>query len=757
MITEAFSIHRPLKKIELTAEFIVVGGGMAGTCAAISAAREGIKVILVQDRPVLGGNASSEVRLWILGATSHMGNNNRWSREGGIIDEILVENAFRNKEGNPVILDSILLEKVYLEPNITLLLNTAVYDVVKSESKHIAKITAFNSQNQCRYEISGKIFCDASGDGIVGYNAGASFRMGAEDSSEYNEKFIPDKETYGELLGQSLYFWSKNTGKPVKFIPPEYANKELSDIPRIKQVRADQYGCKYWWIEYGGRMDAIYDTDKIKWKLWSVVYGIWDYIKNSGKFESVENLTLEWVGLISGKRESRRFLGEYTLIQQDIIEQHHFDDVIAYGGWAIDLHPADGIFSNENGCTQYHSKGIYEIPYRCYVSKDIDNLYFAGRNISASHVAHGSSRVMATSALGGQAIGKAAALCLKEHILPSALQEKKYMKRLQELLNLMGQSIPGIPISREVNKASLAKISASSSLSLSEIKCDGPWYLLDYSVAQMLPLTGNTIYTFKIHIKATRATTLEVELRYSSKPSNYTPDTILEDRVLNVSEGEQDIEISFSKGLPDNRYGFITFLKNPYVSLRMSSCRYSGIVSVFNKFNDAVGNFGTQVCDKDYGVESFEFWCPDRRPQGHNIGMKITPAINDFTPDNIINGFVRPTTSSNAWIAHPEDSTPRITFRWDSQQHINVLKIFFDTDYDHPLESVQMSHPENVMPFCIRGYRIYDDTGRILCEETDNHQTIRVAYLDTDTKELTIETSHPSEHVPASIFQVVIQ
>src|SRR5205823_12707042 len=141
-----------------------VGGGMAGTCCAITAARAGIKVVLAQDRPVLGGNASSEVRLWILGATSHMGNNNRWAREGGVIDELLVENTFRNPEGNPLLLDALLLEKVVAEPNITLLLNTAVFEVHKSDADTIRCLRAFCSQNSTVYELIAPLFCDASGD-----------------------------------------------------------------------------------------------------------------------------------------------------------------------------------------------------------------------------------------------------------------------------------------------------------------------------------------------------------------------------------------------------------------------------------------------------------------------------------------------------------------------------------------------------------------------------------------------------------------
>ena len=231
MIIEASAIRRQAKHVDLDTELAVIGGGLAGTCCAITAARQGVKVVLVQDRPVLGGNSSSEVRLWVLGATSHMGNNNRWAREGGVVNEILIENAFRNEESNPLIFDTILLEKVYEEKNITLLLNTAVYDISKKENGDIKSVKAFCSQNSTNYSIQSPLFCDSSGDGMVAFLAGAIFRMGAEAKSEFGEKFAPSKE-YGELLGHSMYFYTKDTGKPVKFCTPIICfNRYYQDTP----------------------------------------------------------------------------------------------------------------------------------------------------------------------------------------------------------------------------------------------------------------------------------------------------------------------------------------------------------------------------------------------------------------------------------------------------------------------------------------------------------------------------------------------
>src|SRR5688572_17174229 len=265
MLTAAPSNRRELATQYLAADLVIVGGGLSGTCAAVTAARAGVKVILVQDRPVLGGNCSSEVRLWILGAPSHMGNNNRWAREGGVIDEILVENTFRNREGNPLILDTLILEKVVSEPNITLLLNTAVFEVSKKDADTIQSVRAFCSQNSTLYDLSSPLFCDASGDGLLGFIAGAAFGMGAESQGEFGEKFAPTQED-GELLGHSLYFYTKDTGRPVAFTPPDYALKDITQIPRWRQFNAKEHGCKLWWIEYGGRLDTVHATEEIKWE-----------------------------------------------------------------------------------------------------------------------------------------------------------------------------------------------------------------------------------------------------------------------------------------------------------------------------------------------------------------------------------------------------------------------------------------------------------------------------------------------------------
>lgn len=751
------TLVRENKKVILQADFVVVGGGMAGVCAAITAARNGTKVVLVQDRPVLGGNASSEVRLWILGATSHLGNNNRWSREGGIIDEILVENLYRNKEGNTIIFDTILLDKIIAESNITLLLNTSVYALNKGDAKTISSVRAFCSQNSTEYIISGDLFCDASGDGIVGYLSGASFRMGAERKEEFGEGFTPTKE-YGELLGHTMYFYSKDTGKPVKFVAPSYALKDITQIPRFRNISTGEAGCSFWWFEYGGRGDTIHDTEEIKWKLWSVIYGVWDYIKNSGKFPEAENLSLEWVGNIPGKRESRRFEGHYMLKQQDIVYQTSFYDAVSFGGWAIDLHPADGVFSELPGCNQYHSKGVYQIPYRCFISKDIENLFIAGRLISASHVAFGSTRVMATCAHGGQVIGMASALCRTMQLKPFDFMDTGRIKILQDKLNISGQSIPGIPIESANNLLSSARINVSSELTIDHLPFDGGWYALQSSAGQILPLKKNIAYSFELLFEASEDTTLEIELRTSEKIFNYTPDVLIDAVSKKMNKGVQPIQIQFSKTLTEDQYAFIIIRKNPTVSIQCTTKRITGIVSVFHKTNPAVNNHGVQLPPEHSGFDSFEFWCPDRRPAGQNMAMKISPALECFSKQNLLNGFTRPYIQTNAWVANLDDSSPSVDLEWENEKRINSVSLFFDTDFDHPLESSQLGHPEQQIPFCVEKYKVLNELGEVLYEVKDNHQTINkwIPEQTLRVKKLCFEFEHPSTEIPASLFHIYI-
>lgn len=731
MIEKQFESNKRAQRTERVAtDLLVAGGGMAGVCAAIAAARQGLRVALVQDRPVLGGNASSEVRLWVLGATSHMGNNNRWAREGGLLNELLVENTFRNREGNPVIFDTVLLDKVLAEKNISLYLNTVIYDIEKKDAWNIGGVAAYNPQNEIRYHFEAELYCDATGDGLLAYMAGAHYRQGAEDAAEFGEKFAPDKATYGELLGHTIFFYIKDEGKPVRYVPPHFAltvdevERNINKIHNPEYFFTAQAGCKYWWIEYGGRLDTVGDTEEVKYKLLSVVYGIWNYIKNSGRFPEAESLTLEWAGTIPGKRESRRFVGLYMLTQQDVVEQRPQPDTVAFGGWSLDLHPADGVFSKEKkACSQWHSKGVYPIPYRCYITPHIDNLYLAGRIISASHVAFASTRVMATCAAGGEAVGTAAAYCVNHHCSPHGLMEAPHMAGLQQLLTRNGVYLPQTAVALADDVLRQADITASSSLVLNVLPPNGEWKTLIHSVAQMLPVRRGEMPSVTLAMRADGATSLRVELRVSSKPFNHTPDRTLEVQELALQAGEQERQLDFAAQIPTDCYAFVCFMKNEQVALQSSDTIISGVLAVFNKRLPAVSNWGRQQPQTDIGVESFEFWCPERRKKAYNIAMRIAPGLTCFGPENLRSLPYRPVAQPNAWVAALSDRRPMLTFTWEKEQHISAVTLLADVDYDHPMESVQWGHAENRMPQCVDRIEIVVN-GHARFTVTDNYQAL---------------------------------
>jgi hypothetical protein len=749
---------RSLRLDNLDTDLCIIGGGLAGTCAAITAAREGLRVILVQDRPVLGGNASSEVRLWALGATSHMGNNNRWAREGGVIDEILTENLFRNREGNALLFDALLLDKVEAEHNIRLLLNTAVFEVSKQAENHIHALKAFNSQNSTLYAIHAPLFLDASGDGIVGFLAGAAFRIGQEARTEFGELLAP-REPNAELLGHSLYFMSKDTGQPSRFVPPACA----IDMDAIRQIRryrgfdSKSQACNFWWLEYGGHLDTIHDSEQIKRELWRVVYGVWNFIKNSGEYPEAETMTLEWVGHVPGKRESRRFEGDYMLIQQDIVEQRAHPDAVSYGGWAIDHHPVKGLFAQEAACTQWHSKGVYQIPYRCLYSRNIDNLLLGGRIISASHIAFGSSRVMLTCAHNAQAAAVAAAHCLRKQLLPRDLLSTPHMHELQQALLINSQYIPGLPYAGEHDLARSARISVSSTCLLDQLADCGLVAQLSHSQALMLPVRNGAPPAVTYTLDATSATTLHAELRISSKPGNHTPDRTVATQVIAVPQGcNQAVTIQFAAHIPHPCYAFVCLMANPHLAVHLSDEQRSGILTLHQKFEKAVAKTAAQQPPPNSGIEPFEFWIPRRRPDARHPAVRLYPPLDCFGVHNINNGWARPVAQANAWLAHPDDPQPSLRLEWDSPQSISRIVLLFDGDFDHPMETVLWGHPEPIVPLCVRRCQIVADNNRVVAEVTDNHQAHVQIRLSTPitTNQIDIVGLASDNRTPPAIFEV---
>lgn len=423
---------------EYKCDLCVVGAGISGICTAIAAARHGIKVILIHDRAVPGGNASSEVRMWICGARG------KDNRETGIVEELILENYYQNPSLSYSLWDSVMYGKLKYQDNLTILFNSSVLDA-KCDNSNILSVTAWQSNAETFHKVEAKYFADCSGDSILAPLSGAQFRHGREAKNEYNET-IPPEVADKKTMGMSCLMQIRETDHQTTFTPPEWAYtfETDEDLPKASHLS----DCNFWWIEIGGEWDTIHDTDKCRDELIKIAYGVWDHMKNKGD-HGVDNWELDWIGFLPGKRESRRYIGEYVVTQNDVESEGRFDDIVAYAGWSMDDHFPQGFYYQGHPTIYHPAPAPWGLPLRCMISKNINNLVFAGRNISVTHSALSSSRVMATCGILGQAIGTAVALSIKsgcdvrnidiEHLQQTLMEDDCYIPWHNRMVKTLGE------------------------------------------------------------------------------------------------------------------------------------------------------------------------------------------------------------------------------------------------------------------------------------------------------------------------------
>ncbi|MEQ9406463.1 MAG: FAD-dependent oxidoreductase [Fuerstiella sp.] len=432
----------PVETHQLNCDILVAGGGAAGLPCALAAARCGARVILCQDRPVLGGNASSEVRMHVVGANG-TGRFDRGcelmteAREGGIMEEIRLDSCVLNPQRSASVFDLLLYDKCRTEPNLTLLLNTTLTSV-QLRGDAIEFAVAERQSTEDRFQIRADILIDCTGDGRPGVEANAAYMEGRESRAAFGES-LAEPEADSRRLGSTILLQARRHDQPMPFVAPEWARSFTRQELRLRlyanpgeEEPTHEYG--YWWAEWGGTLDTVKDNEVIRDELLAVALGIWNHVKNGPPEGSAKAHTstadtsgashwaLDWIGFLPGKRESRRFVGQHVLTEQDVLCSREFPDAIAYGGWSLDLHPPERIDAPDTEpCVQHPVPHLYDIPLRCCVARDISNLMFAGRNLSATHVAFSSTRVMATCAAVGQGVGTAAAYALQHRISPADL------------------------------------------------------------------------------------------------------------------------------------------------------------------------------------------------------------------------------------------------------------------------------------------------------------------------------------------------
>ena len=712
-------------------DLIVVGGGPAGCPAAIAAARKGTKVLLIQDRSVLGGNGSSEVGITFDGATtSHIN-----AREGGIAEEIR-----RLRDRDPVDFgdwERAITTLVKAEPNITLLYNNHVYGVDMRSESEIEAVYAQNIRTLEKTRFTAKLFMDCTGDAWLGYYAGAKLRFGREAAWQHNEGIAPevaDTMTMSGCIksGNRPYFFK--TEEPVAYHAPEWVPplpKTDEEFGRAITGNGDRL---MWWLEAPNVYDDLWDGEETRDALLMVVLGYYDHVKNywSGK-DRAQNYRMRFVSVYNGRRESRRLVGDYVMTQDDATSGRRFEDAISYSGWAVDLHHPEGIYSGKKGPLYAAVKvPMPTIPYRCLYSVNIDNLFFAGRNVSVTHVALGTVRVQNTIATMGQAAGTAAAMCLRLGESPRGIYER-HIKALQQELLRDDMFIPDVVNEDEGDPCRTASVTASS-VSDCEI-----FAARHGTINPPMPLnvarTGTTSFNKNTHgdihavwvwLRSENAepTTIQVAGRIKGDIDSFTPDAepcLAEAVVPAMHEGWLKIDIHIPV-VPDEKHpsGKVDFWIEPAEGI---SWGYMTNLSFYN----ICGVRGEDGAWKRWSGANYQLLVYEPKDEKANCA-----------PENVINGISRIRTPEiYEWVSDPKEALPQwICLDLKSPTRINTVSVVFDTDLTNPGTCWGIKIPG--VPRCVKDYEVEiyaDGAWRRVAEVQENFMRKRIHSFEELTAE----------------------
>lgn len=663
-------------------ELVVCGGGLAGVCAALAGSRLGLKTALIHDRPVLGGNSSSEVRVPLAGAT----NNQPWARESGLIEELILTERVQNftirreSQVNSV-WDLVLYDACRREPFLTLYLNASIRSVIR-KAKSIKEVLVMQLGNEKQFVVEGDLFVDATGDGTVACLADAEYRIGREERKEFGEELAPAKPDMG-IMGSSLLFQVRDIGKPVSFTPPAWAVKYDADSPVLKTREHDRIP-GLWWVEIGPPYNTISDNEIIRDELLRHLLGVWDHMKNQGD-HGFTNFALDWIGQVPGKRESRRIVGDYILNGNDVKQGKIFPDAVAYGGGYLDLHTPGGILAKDEppeatfgDQSTYDKLGVplYSIPMRSLYAKDIDNLFMAGRNISVSHVALGSIRLMSTCAIMGQAVGTCAFLCRRHNLSPKQVTLVK-IRDLQQRLLKDDCYIPGIVNEDSLDLARRAKICATSSSPL-VFPQPAVSRRLEKPLGELFPVSSNKIDSISLLLETQKKTKVVLRLRRAQSVWELGKENDLAVSRVSVGAGTKRwIDFPLGIKLEPHAFYWIALDSNPQVliyghnHMRLTSTiPFHRPVPVYDR--NLSLPVGTVPLHKPYTRWLYMrgVWAPS---------LRIEPVQYPYQPENVLSGVARPDYWTNIWISNaplPQD----ITLDFGKAIRFNTIYLTFDTN-----------------------------------------------------------------------------
>jgi hypothetical protein len=733
-------------------DLVVCGGGLAGVCAALAASRLGLKTALIQDRPVLGGNSSSEIRVPLAGAA----NGNPWARETGIIEELTLTERFGNFTSRREsmindVWDIVLYDKCRREENLSLYLNTSIRGV-KVEKNRLTSVSASQLGSEYELEIRGDLFADATGDGTVAYLAGAEYRIGREGREEFDEMWAPDHPDMG-IMGSSLLFAVKDVEKSAHFVPPPWAEKYPADSV-ILQKRFHGRLPGYWWIEVGFPFHTIHDNEKIRDELMRHVLGVWDHLKNQDD-HGFANYALDWVAKVPGKRESRRIMGDYILTGNDVMEGRIFPDAVTHGGWYFDLHTPGGILAkNEFPEPTYGDESlmdlcqvpVYSIPLRCLYSKDIQNLFLAGRDISVTHVALGSVRLMSTCAAMGQVAGTCAWLAKKLGILPGDMNPG-HITVLQQRLLKDDHYVPGSKNQDQSDLASKATVSATSSSPLIFPDPTLP-RRLDVPLGILIPVSGKMLDTVSFLMETFEETEVTIRLRKTGRTCDFTNETDVASATSKVAAGSKSwIEFPLSAETHPGSLYWIAIDKNPRVTVYGSDqFPPTGTVTLYKPFKKwlylkpAINWKNLQVIHARW-----------------NLCLKTDPLQFPYEAENILSGVTRPDTWTNIWISDAERSFPQsVVLAFTSPVSFTTIYLTFDTNLGL-FPNLHME-PLSAQRETVRDYRLWVEAKgewKIIGEFRDNFLRRRVHQFQRITAEkIKLEVMSAWGDPSARIFEI---
>lgn len=704
-------------------DLIVVGGGIAGTSAAISAARNGVRVALVHNRSMLGGNSSSEVKLFPENNSSH----HPWIKESGIHDEFHTEERVRNHvpyvEGTMNChWDLVLYEGVLREKNLSLYLDAHVHQVLLRDRSHMQAIRAIQLGTEKTFELSAPLFVDATGDGFLAYLAGADYRWGREARREYNEPLAPE-EADEKVMGSTLFFRAHDTGRPVPFHRPEWAAEFPTEADLTARTHSFIDG-GYWWIEVGAPHHPIRDNAEIRHELLRQLLGAWDHIKNRGE-HGAENHGLEFVGFWPYKRECRRILGDYVLTQHDVQDPQSLEDAVAYGCWYIDVHVQGGILARDKepyppGGRDENWQDLgtqpYGIPLRALYSRNVENLMMAGRPISASYLAFASTRVLSTGSIVGQAVGVAASLCKKYGATPRVVA-REHAGECRRLILHQDGHIPGAVNEDPRDLARQARVTAGSEWLL-EFPEPSEERRLTFPHAQLFPISAERLDRVELMLRSERARPANLRLRLRPAP--------------HVWDFRSEADVAAAEtAVPPNFEGWVPFDLNARVEPGRLYYVYTEAAEgiYWKSFREVDGEPnrippGTTAAylpsKTPYSAKSGTFreiysdvaledvpgaggrgrWKP--LTLGRSLCLRITPESRPYSPENVIRGTHRPDRWTNIWVSDPTRGLPAwLELGWPSRRRFNTVQLTFDTDANRRVTLPLFRYPD-----CVEDYRL---------------------------------------------------